>query len=179
MLKRMDNVIWAALIAIGGSGVTGGIAAYASTTVARGQQNVELGKLGAERDRLAFQHAEQERSNRQGTYHRLLAVLDRFDIYATGWPPPEGLPYEALLEEFNLLLSGIYLFGDEQVTDALGPITDRLTRVGSAMAADMAEPDVWKRFAAAYRPLRAGVIEAQMKLTLAMRADINLADQGQ
>jgi hypothetical protein len=173
----MDNVIWAALIAVSGSALTGGVAAWASTTVARGQQAVELGKVEAERDRLRYQHAEAERSNRQGTYHRLLAVLDRFDMYATGWTPPEALSYEALLEEFNLLLSGVFLFGDERVTDALGPITQRLVEVGSAMAADP-EPDVWKKFSAAYLPRREGVIEAQMHLTRAMRADVNLADHG-
>jgi hypothetical protein len=37
------------------------------------------------RDRLLDLRREAERSNRQGTYHRLVAVFDQIDRCTTGW----------------------------------------------------------------------------------------------
>jgi hypothetical protein len=62
---------------------------------------VEVAKVQAENDRLREQNHEVERQHRQGTYHRLLAVLDRFDMMATGFPVPDEA-YEQTLSEFSV-----------------------------------------------------------------------------
>src|SRR4051812_32650509 len=113
----MSDVIWAAIIAVGGSGTTGMIAyratlaqTGATIATARSQAEVELAKVRAELDRLREQHREDERRNRQGTYHRLLAVLDRFDTMGTGFHPSDE-QFEQVLAEFNHLTGAVRLFG--------------------------------------------------------------------
>jgi hypothetical protein len=173
---RMDNVIWAALIAVAGSGLTSTVAVWASTRVARGQHGVELARITGERDRLQDAHDEVERRNRQDMYLRLQAVLNRWDMYATGWPPRDDETYTASLDEYNTLHAAILTLGSQAVADALGPVTDRLTLLGADMAAQHAGQH-WERFANAYPPHRNALIEATANLVLAMRADVALVDR--
>jgi hypothetical protein len=94
---------------------------------------VKLRRITAERDRLRDQFHEEERRGRQDTYFRLLAVLSKWDMYGTGWPPRENETFKATLEEFNTL-HGAMLLGEDDVTGAMGPIIDQLGELGATMA---------------------------------------------
>jgi hypothetical protein len=121
----MSDVIWAAAIA-GAVGVGGNVAQYLGV---RRQTGVESAKVEAENQRLRQQVRDAERSNRQGTYHRTLAVLDRFDMSPTGYNPGSEEDYMVALEGFNNMV-GIHLFGAQSVRDALGPLSEELNPLG-------------------------------------------------
>lgn len=110
-------MIWAAIVAVVGTGVgsaVGGITTYlvakkgSETAIATAEKTaeVERAKIQGELDRLREEYREAERSNRQGTYHRMLAVLDRMDMWATGYPAQDEKEYMLALEEFNNLVGG-------------------------------------------------------------------------
>jgi hypothetical protein len=125
----MSDVIWAAAIA-GAVGIAGNAAQYLG---ARQQADVELAKVQAENERLRQQVRESERSNRQDTYNRLLAVLDRLDMFATGYHPEDQATYTSAVEELNNLIGGVHLFGAEEVRDALWPLAEELERLGEGI----------------------------------------------
>ncbi len=91
--------------------------------------------MQGELDRLREEQRQAERANRQGTYHRTLAVLDRMDMFATGSNEESKADYMAVLEEFNNMVGGIHLFGAEQVREALGPLTSEMERLGARIVA--------------------------------------------
>lgn len=184
----MSDIIWAAIVAVAGSAISGSIAGFIAYKVAERQANVtestvelnariELEKVQAENERLRNQHREAERQNRQGTYHRFLSVLDRIDMMATGFPGTDE-QFEATVAEYNFLHGGIHLFGDERVREALGPVVEGIARAaGSASDAG----SVVERFNRGYKPLRVPIIQAEFELIEAMRADISILprpDQG-
>ena len=174
----MSDVVWAAAIA-GAVGVAGNITTYvvsrqqAKTAIAsaKGQSEVELEKVRAENERLREEHREAERQNRQGTYHRFLAALDRFDMMATGNTPATDAHFSELLGEYNQLYGAIRLFGAEPVRTALNPVVRLFVEVGAAMGDAEGETSA-ARFAEAYNPRRETIIEATAALTDAMREDI-------
>jgi hypothetical protein len=166
----MSDVVWAAAIA-GGVGLSGNAFTYLA---ARANRRLDLARLEAENE----QRREPERQNRQGTYHRLLAVLDRYDMWATGYA--EGVDdatFEATLAEHNYLLGAVHLFGAEDVREATGPLVELFAQVGEGMAkaprigSPRGGPKVG-RFIVGYLPYREQIIEATANLTLAMRADV-------
>jgi hypothetical protein len=172
----MNDVIWAAIIA-GGVGLAGNVTTYftaksgAAATVRTAEQAaaVELERINAENERLREQIRDDERRNRQGTYHRMIAVLDRLDYYATGYPPTDE-QYNATVAEFNYLHGGILLFGPPSVTDAVGPLIQVLSEIGAGMAA--AEGTQAERWRVAYLPRREDFIRAQGRLVAVMHADV-------
>lgn len=182
----MSDVIWAAIIAIAGSGMVAFIGARTTQAVARRtsetaiatsdrQADVELAKVKAELQRLREEYREAERSNRQGTYHRMLAILDRMDLFATGFHPKDEGEYGRALETFNNMVGGIHLFGAQPVRDALGPLAEEMERLGERIAerqrTDPHEPYT-VAYGAAYREHRGQMIAATADLTMAMRADV-------
>lgn len=167
----MSDIIWAAIVAVVGSGLSGGIAAYTSSRVAKGQQGVELARLAMAQANGRQPVLDAERSNRQGTYHRLLAVYDRFDMYATGWPPAD-MTFQAALEELNFLVGGVLLFGAESVVAALGPVTTVFEEIGADMSRRPGSD--WAGFLLAYADRREEVIAAQTTLIAAMRDDVRI-----
>ena len=77
----MSDVIWAAIIAVAGSGFAGGIAAWASTAVARGQQGLELARYAAGQELYDLEAAVDE--GRAGT--ELVEIAKRIeDLEALG-----------------------------------------------------------------------------------------------
>lgn len=120
-----------------------------------------------ETERLRIQHREDERRNRQGTYHRLLAVLDRFDTFATGYAPTDAR-FEEALADYNTLHGGVLLFGHESVKGAMGPITVLFEQVG----AEIDESAKVASFARAYLKRRRQIIEAQGALVAMMAEDV-------
>jgi hypothetical protein len=92
----MSDVVWAAAIA-GGVGLAGNAFTYLA---ARANRRLDMARLETENERFHEERREPERQNRDGTYHRLLAVLDRYDMWATGYA--EGVDdatFEATLAE--------------------------------------------------------------------------------
>ncbi len=172
----MSDVFWAAIIA-GSVGLIGNVTTYftakrgAAATVATAERSaaVELERIRAENERLRDQHREDERRNRQGTYHRMIAVLDRLDYYATGYPPRDE-QYDETVAEFNYLYGGILLFGPPSVTNEVGPLLQILSEVGRGMAA--AEGTRAERWREAYLPRRDDFTRAQGRLVAAMHADV-------
>ncbi len=113
-------------------------------------------------------YREAERQNRQGTYHRFLAVLNQMDSFAIGYAPVEA-EYDETLAEFNVLHAGLLLFGAPKVKEALGPVVDLLDQVGAGMDAREKVPS----FIRSYQPLRRQILEAQGELISAMASDAN------
>jgi hypothetical protein len=147
------------------------------------QTAVELAKVNAENERLRRQHQEAERQHRQGTYHHMLAVLDRMDMYATGYAPDDESAYMVTLEEFNNLVGGIHLFAPQSVRAALAGLSHemeelgrRIARLGAAgrrfLPPRSPELSYTVRFTKAYGSRRREIIEATARLIEAMRADI-------
>jgi hypothetical protein len=169
MLAAVTDVIWAAAIAVVGSALAGGIAAYASTAVARGQQAVELQKVNADRDRLRDQYGEDERRQRQAVYRDLLALLNRFDMYSTGWPP--DVEFAHLLSQLNDLTAAIELLGPPEVRAASHGLHQDLGAIGQSML-DQPEATVWGKWVPAYVQHRTRLMETAESLAEAMRADV-------
>lgn len=183
----MSDVIWAALIAVGGSSMTGALAylgARLQAGVARAasfnQAQIELSKVEAENQRLREQLQEPERQNRQTTYHRLVTSLDRFDSWATGFGGDvDDETYDAAIAEFYYLMGAVNLFGAQQVRDAAGEVAEQLGRVGAAMAETIkragnsgTELSKVDAFIVGYAPQRLAVIDATAALIEAMRSDV-------
>jgi hypothetical protein len=183
----MSDVIWAAIVAVGGSLLTGVIASITTYRISRHQSEValatvreqtsiELAKLGAENERLRAQHQEEQRRERQATYLRLTAVIDEIDRQGSDWPATDE-ELEAIQDEFNSLYATLVLFGTESVVDAAGDVVTELAVAGHTLAVLVRdEPgtprtELWLR---AYEPHRADLINAQSRLTVAMREDLGV-----
>jgi hypothetical protein len=133
----------------------------------KAQSEVDLAKIEAENERLREANRESERQNRQGTYHRMLAVLDRFDTIATGYAPSTD-QLEDALREFFFLSGGIQLFGTAAVKAALEPVSELFEDAG----ANMNTADKVGSFREGYLPIRADLNEARLRLVEAMTADV-------
>jgi hypothetical protein len=180
-MQVVSDVVAVGLITAGASILTGAIAAImtykvsnrnAETTVAtvERQAEVELEKVKAENERLREQHREAERQNRQGTYHRLLAMFDRRDAWSRN-PKATGKQFETLVEEFDFLHGGVLLFGDEEVIEALSSVVRLLAVIGAGRGPVEQEGRV--RLREAYRHHRVELIQAQGPVIVAMRADLD------
>lgn len=177
----MSDVVWAALIA-GGVGALGNLLTFLATgkqarvaieTVER-QSATEQAKLEAENHRLRQQQLEAKRQNRQGTYHRILALLDRFDMYGTGYPPGEE-EFRDSLDALNTLVGGLHLMAPTPVRAAMDGVSKHL--YGSALATaerSDAGASLVERFESGYADARFDVLRAQGKLIEAMRTDVGV-----
>jgi hypothetical protein len=181
MMGSVSDVVAVALITGGVSAITGAIGAFttykvgqrnAETTIAtvERQADVELEKVKAENERLRDQHREAERQNRQGTYHRMLAMFDRLDAWSRN-PKATGKQFEALVEEFDFLHGGVLLFGDEDVIEALHPVVMLLNRIGGGHGPEEEETRV--RLRAAYQHHRVELMQEQGAVINAMRTDLD------
>jgi hypothetical protein len=162
----MSDVIWAAAIA-GGVGLLSNIPTYLS---ARRTAYVELARLREESERLREQHREAERQNRQGTYHRVLAALDRFDMIATGAPFTTD-EFDQLWDGYNALAGGVLLFGATSVRERMQPVSRLLQEIRAEVAESSVE-DQAQAFGKAYLPRRGEMLSAQARLIEAMREDV-------
>jgi hypothetical protein len=168
------------------TGAVGVVASIATYLVSRGSAavamrtadkhaEVEIAKFSAENERLRQQIRETERSNRRDTYQRLLAVLDRMDMFATGYNPKEEAEYMVALEQLNNLIGGVHLFGADNVRHALGPLTAELERLGLSIARQQHEDPSLAYAVAygnAYRSRWLEMTAAAADLTEAMREDV-------
>lgn len=184
----MSDVIWAAIVAVSGSLLTGVIASYTTYRISRHQSDValetvrqqtsvEIAKLVGENERLQAQHEEDQRRERQATYVRLMAVIDEIDRQGSGdWPATEE-EYERAHEAFNALYANLVLFGPGAVVDAAGDVVTELASAGHTLGVLVGEnPEtpraaLWVR---AYGPRRADAINARNRVVVAMRADLGV-----
>jgi hypothetical protein len=125
----------------------------------------------SETGRTRLQHREDERRNRQNTYHRMLSFFGALDSWARD-PTATVDQFEALATEFNFVQAGVLLFGDETVADGLSPITEGLELIGAGDGRSRNRVTRWK---AAYHRHSAVFIDAQGALVAAMRADLQRA----
>ena len=102
-----------------------------------------------ETKRLREQHREEERRNRQGTYHRMLALVNELI-----WADPKRMP--ELLERWQFISAGVALFGAPPVVAKVRPLSRIL-----AEGATSADED-WRR----------KTIAAAREVAAAMRDDI-------
>jgi hypothetical protein len=184
----VSDIIWAAIVAVAGSLLTGVIASVTTYRISRHQSDValatvreqtgvELAKLGAENDRLTAQHQEDQRRSRQELYVRLIAVIDEIDRQGSGGWPVTDQEYNATHEEFTSLYATFVLFGAERVVDAAGSVVSELADAGHALSALVQEnpetprAELWVR---AYGPRRSDLINAQARLVVAMRQDLGV-----
>jgi len=96
--------------------LTSGITAAVTWSVSRNSSRVELAKVEAENQRLLHEHREEERQNRQRTYHEFLNNLTLlFQILGTETPLEKR--YE-ICSNYHHLFSGVILFGSPSVREA-------------------------------------------------------------
>lgn len=121
----MTDVVAVALISAGSSLIGASVGALTTYKVSRrntettvatadAQKAVELAKIGAENERLRQQHGEEERRNRQATYHRTLTVLQR--IYGLELDSADLSEVQA---EWRECRSGVNIFGSRAVSTAI------------------------------------------------------------
>jgi hypothetical protein len=175
----MSDVVVAAAIA-GAVGVLGNGLTYLATrkqaevtiqNVER-QASIDLARVEAENTRLRQQHLEAERQNRQGTYHRLLALLDRFDMYGTGYAPTDD-EFTASLDALNTLVGGVHLMAPTSVRAAMDKVSKYFFGVALTEAPVDGVPKV-ERFVRGYRDARTDFLDAEGRLIEAMRKDVGV-----
>lgn len=121
----MSDVVAVGLITAGSSLIAATVGAITTYKVAQrskdtaiataeSQNTVELAKIEAENKRLRAGHAEEERRNRQGTYHRTLTVLQ--NIYGAD---PGIEDFTELNPEWVHCLAGVQIFGSSEASSAL------------------------------------------------------------
>ena len=104
-----------------------------------------------ETERLREQHREDERRNRQGTYHQMLALVNELL-----WVDRKRMP--ELLERWQFVSAGVALFGAPAVVEKVRPLSRILAE--GATSAD----EAW----------RTRTIAAAREVSAAMREDIGV-----
>jgi hypothetical protein len=121
----MTDVVAVAMISAGSSlvGATvGAVTTYrislrnseTAIVTTEAQRDVELAKVQAENARLREQYLEEERRNRQATYHRILTVIQRLH----GIREDSG-ELADVMQEWRYCRSGVQIFGSKDASNAL------------------------------------------------------------
>jgi cytochrome c556 len=122
--------------------------------------------------RVRIEHAEAERSHRQGAYHEFLVLLDEHAAMMVGAVPWDDAKFEAWLGKYYRQQQGLRLFGSQGVREALRPLANTLDEVAAeANRGDRRVPDL-ERFQSAFRNRRDELATAVSALTDAMRRDV-------
>jgi hypothetical protein len=109
----MSEVAVVAAITGGASALTSGITAAVTYAVSRNSSTVELAKVRAENDRLQQSNREEERRNRQATYHQFIEAATKV-AQILGFPTPTEVRAERC-NEYNRLISGVLVFSPPAV----------------------------------------------------------------
>jgi len=137
----MDATVVVAIAGLMGTGGGAVLSYRAGVTTAR-----------EETERLREQHREEERRNRQGTYHQFVALVNEL-IWA------DRKEIRPLLERWYFISAGISLFGAPAVVEKMRPMSNVLAE--GAKKTD----DAW----------RERTIAAAREVVAAMREDIGVA----
>lgn len=130
----MNDVIAVAIVSSASSLIGAAIGAVTTFKVSRrsaetaiataeGQNEVELAKVGAENERLRDQFAEEERRNRQATYHRALTALQL--IHGIDDRDERS---EAVWKEWRESRAGVHIFGSEEAMSTIDEVQQVLKR---------------------------------------------------
>ena len=176
----MSDVVAVAAITAGSTVIGAGVGAWVSYKTAERNAEatvnnanrlaeVELEKVRAESKRQLDQYREEDRRNRQGTYHRLLATFDTLDWWARN-PRGLGKHFESIVVEIQFLAGGCFMFGDEDVAKALRPVMDVLADIESEPEDPGDEGQ--DRTRRGYATRRDKLMQMQRDLGAAMRADV-------
>jgi hypothetical protein len=141
----VSDVVAVALISAGSSllgASTGALTTYmvslrsseTAIKTAKSQHEVELARIEAENERLRRQHDEEERRNRQATYHRAVTALQR--IYGLEGDDEYN---EEIWSEWRQCRSGIQIFGSPKAFNAI----DRMQEVLTEKPADTEDLSAW------------------------------------
>jgi hypothetical protein len=180
----MSDVVAVALISSGASLLTatgGAIATYkvslrsSQTTIvtAEAQKDVELAKLEAENEKLRDSTREDERRNRQSTYHQHLnGLIALFQMMGTA---TESSKVEEVCDNYRYLHAGVVLFAPSSVREGAYAVNDAYGKIWPALAQqrkdhpDKPGPDCWRDATASLQNEFGGEI---VNLTSLMHADV-------
>lgn len=184
----MSDVVWAALIAVGGSLATGSVTAFfaykgasrqadVAIAASKAQSATELAKVAAENDRLRRGHLESDRLLRRDAYRKLILSIEQLDVLTSGLTPPvDRDSLSKWLLESRAAGAEVRLVESEAVRDARRAYGDVINEVGAAYAelTEQGEPveDAWGvPYVAAHQRLQ----QTGSALGKAMRDDLAYA----
>lgn len=131
----MSEVALVAAITGGASVLTSGVTAAVTWAVSRNSSSVELAKVAAENERLLQSAREDERRNRQATYHKFIDAF-RGVFQILGVKTPEDVRREKC-EAFNHLLGGVLLFGPPTVQDGAYDLNEVYEKIWPALRSEV------------------------------------------
>ena len=100
------------------TGVTGVLSGFLGYWAARNQNQVDLAKIGIERDRLGLELEEPQRQLRRTAYHDFLDSAYRIHLHLAGIQPLPDDERAAALRELGHRANGVYLTGSEDAKEA-------------------------------------------------------------
>ena len=112
--------------------MTSGITGLVTWKVSQKSASVELAKVAAENERLQYGSREEERRNRQSTYHQFLDAATTVYQFL-GFPVASERRSEAC-KTYAHLLSGVVLFGPQSVRTGAYAINHVYQKIWPALA---------------------------------------------
>lgn len=128
----MSEVAVVAAITGGASVLTSAVTAMVTWAVSQNSATVELAKVAEETKRMNLGNREEERRNRQSTYHEFIRVLIHF--YQALGHEVTRKEADTLCDEYNDLLAGVMLFGPPSVRDGADEINEVYNELCNAVA---------------------------------------------
>ena len=180
----MSDIVAVALISAGSSllgASVGALTTYkvslsnSKTTIetAKGQHEVERARIEAENERLREQHSEEERRNRQSTYHQLIDSL--FELFQLMGYAADGKEVDKACNRYRYLHAGVVLFapasvrqGAFEVSEIYGEIWPAVTKERNEQP-EKPDPERWRDATAGIK-VKFG--EEIVSLTALMHADV-------
>jgi len=169
----MSEVAIVAAVTGGTSVLTSAISALVTWKVSQNSSSVELAKVGAENERLQRSNREEERRNRQATYHQFLDTCTL--LYQLLGVRVGVERREEVCNPYNHLLTGVTLFGPPSVRKGAHAVNGVYSRIWVCLEKEKAEhPD--KPYVEQWRDATADLSEEFRKkvaeLTNLMHADV-------
>lgn len=161
------------IVAIAGGIASTGITGLVTWRVSKNSSSVELAKVEAENKRLRQSNREEERRNRQSTYHQHINVgVELFQLMGSA-PPVEKI--KEIQDTFRYLHAGVLLFAPPPVRKAAYKVSNLYNEVGADMS-QQRQKDPGKDPAECWRDasskLKEQFGEKILELTDLMHADV-------
>ena len=112
--------------------MTSAVTAFVTWRVSKNSSSVELAKVNAENERLSQKNQEDERRNRQSTYHQFIDAFSSV-FQSLGTETPKDERYESC-NNFNHLLSGVLIFGPPSVREGAYDLNEVYNKIWPALA---------------------------------------------
>jgi hypothetical protein len=133
----MSEVAIVAAITGASSVLTSGITALVTWRVSQNSSSVDLAKVNAELEQLQRGNREEERRNRQSTYHRFLDIL--IIVFQLLGKEIDHKEHGEAFDEYNHLLSGVLLFGPPSVGEGAHAVNKVYVKVWAALESEESE----------------------------------------